>query len=142
MILADFKLRPLKGSKFHTRIRIFDTQRNMERQAVADGEMTGRAKACFGGKERDEIGPDNCVGFVYLFYRDNHTLRLDAVHELTHAAVHYARVIRGGDLSEHHAYQCASRAEEVLCESMESYLGDFFTELARFLSRETFTTAA
>lgn len=126
---ADFKLHPLQGSKFHFRIRIWDTKEGMERAAVADGSLIGKAKACFcGAADRKAI----CAGDVYLW--DNPTLRLDAVHELTHAAVHYVREVRRGDLAIPNHGEYASSAEELLCRTMESLLGEFFIELARFLS--------
>lgn len=129
MTLADFKLHPLQGSKFYFRIRIFDTKENMEAAAVADGSMTGEAQACFCGTDNRKAEK---AGEVYLW--DSPTLRLDAVHELTHAAVHYVREVRHGDLAEPNRGEYASRAEELLCRTMEGLLGEFFIELARFLS--------
>lgn len=131
MILADFKLHPLKGSKFFFRIRIFDTQRNMEQAAIAEGSMTGNAQACFCGAERADLIPQKgYAGDVYLF--DSPSIWADAVHELTHAAVHHVREIRGGDLNEPNKGEYASEAEEMLCRAMEKMVVDLFVELARF----------
>lgn len=129
MILADFKLHPLRGSKFHFRIRIYDTKRNMERAAVEEGSMTGKAQACFGGTLSRS---DPHAGDVYLY--DSPDLRKDAVHELTHAAVHYARELRGGDLAEPNEGEYASAAEELLCRTMENLIWEFCAQLARFKS--------
>jgi hypothetical protein len=122
MILADFKLRPLKGSKFYTRIRIFDTRSNMCRAAVADGAMTGTAQAAHCGFVGPEVKKGK-IGDAYLFVSP--LLNLDAVHELTHAAVHYAREIRSGDLNESNKGEYASAAEELLCRSTEFYVSEF-----------------
>ncbi len=133
MILADFKLRPLKGSKFYFRIRVFDTKRNMEAAAVEEGSMTGEAQACFAGLGSREVyrsAPQ--IGDVYLY--DSPALRKDAVHELTHAAVHYVREIRCGDLDEPNEGEYASDAEELLCRSMENLVWEFSVQLARFKS--------
>lgn len=125
---ADFKLHPLQGSKFHFRIRIWDTKEGMERAAVADGSLIGKAKACFcGAADRKAI----CAGDVYLW--DNPTLRLDAVHELTHAAVHYVREVRRGDLAIPNHGEYASAAEELLCRTMESLLGEFFLQFNEWI---------
>lgn len=133
MILADFNLRPSKHSKFYTRIQIFDTCRNMEAAAIADGAMTGKAQACHVGYCNAEI-KNGCIGAIYLYAQGNKTLRLDAIHELTHAAVHYVREIRRGDLAEPNNGEYASEAEELLCRTAEVYIGDFFERLAQFES--------
>lgn len=103
---------------------------NLERQAVADGEMTGEAQACHGGVELHELQPDNCIGYVYLYVSPS--LLRDAIHELTHAAVHYVREIVHGNLAEPNNGEYASAAEEKLCRSMENYLLEFAVHLARF----------
>lgn len=127
MILADFKLHPLRGSKFHFRIRIYDTKRNMERAAAEDESMTGEAQACFAGsRDRRNL----CAGEVYLY--ESELIWGDAVHELTHAAVHYVREVRRGDLAEPNKGEYASAAEEMLCRCMETMTVDLFVRLARF----------
>ena len=72
---------------------------------------------------------------MYLYL--NPSLRQDAVHELVHAAVHYVREIRGGDLAEPNKGEYASAAEELLCRSLEYLISEFAVRLARFeTSRE------
>lgn len=129
MLRQDFKLTPLPGSKFHFRIRLWDTKEEMGRAAVAEGSMTGEAQACFAGLERHEI-VGNRVGDVYLF--SSSSVWADAVHELTHAGVHYVREIRSGDLMEPHCGEYASATEELLCRSMEHMVVELFVQLARF----------
>jgi hypothetical protein len=128
-VLADFKLRPLPGSKFHFRIRIWDTQEAMEATAVACGAMTGTAQACFCGHQLGET-INNHIGDVYLYASPS--IWADAVHELTHAAVHYTRELRKGDLSEPNNGEYASAAEELLCRVMENLVVEMFVQLARF----------
>ncbi len=127
MILADFKLRPLKGSKFFFRIRIFDTKRAMLRAArEANDIYPGQTQAAFSCRaypRRQE--PDQ--GDIYLY--DSLTLRQDAVHELTHAAVHYVRYVARGDLSVPNSGTGASAAEECLCRSMENLVWEFSVAL-------------
>lgn len=134
MILADFKLHPLKGSKFFFRIRIFDTAKDMCAAAAEEGSMTGDAAACFSGFERNELRPPEDegqqIGEIYL--HDSPSIWADAVHELTHAAVHHVREIRGGDLNEPNKGEYASEDEEMLCRAMEKMVVDLFVELARF----------
>lgn len=130
MILADFKIRPLPGSKYSFRVRVWKHQSEMERAAVAEGSMTGEAQACFNGfRGPDEI-KGGVIGVVYLY--ESPSIWADATHELTHAAAHYVREIRHGDLAEPNNGEYASNAEELLCRTAEHMVVKTFERLARF----------
>ncbi len=102
--------------------------------------MTGEAQAAFNGFERHELGDKRDpvtglirIGDVYLY--ESAQIWADAVHELTHAAAHHVREIRGGDLAEPNDGEFASDAEEMLCRCTEYMIVDLFVLLARFKSR-------
>jgi len=130
--ICEFDISPLPRSRFVFRVRIWDNVKDMERQAVADGSMSGKAHAAFNGFEPHEIR-GNKIGELYL--HNNSSFFSDAIHEILHAAVHYTRDIRKKSVDKISTNDIATDDEELLCECMESLVRSFSVQLGKYAQR-------
>lgn len=127
---ATFRVHSLKGLPYYTRVRIWETRKEMLAASHAEGSVMGNFKAAHCGWEYEGKKPAPHLGDVFLFL--NRELRSDAVHELTHAALWFVRQrTRKPELNRQEINGEATPSEETLCTVMENQLREFERKLLR-----------